>query len=620
MTEIFIHKTKETILKNLGDEKFGVGDLASEMGFSRSQILRKVKAATGKSVNQFIREIRLEEAEKLLRNNELTISEIAYQVGFSSPSYFNRCFLNYFRVTPGEYKKQVEQKGVVELHAKHDGLLTKLKLNRIWLGVFLLLIILGGLLSVLRSEKGEENAELRQSSVAVLPLLDLSENRDKEYLAAGITEAITLELSRNESIRVISRGSTMRYKGGEKLYSEIARELGVDLLLEGSVLYGNDSLRVVVQLIEPFPKEKHIWANSYDQDNSNILELVRNVSNEIAGEISSVVEPEESIRSLHKIDPEAYEFYLRGRHLYNTQKTRYHSLLKAIDYLNDAVKEDPKFAQAYVTLAETYLAINTLISDNKEKTSYRERAKQMVDKAFELDQSLAEAYITKGNLVGKFDWDWEQMKILAEKGLKIDPNNVNAYLILSNYYTIMGDYRKAIHEASIAESLDPLNPTVGCLVAERYYIAGDYEQSIKKFNEVLELNPNYGFAYHGIGYAYLKSGNRQKSLESWLTLQGIMGNDSLAWYYTHKTFEDGLHFYLRQVKKKTPVFCSNPMIVSSVYMMVNDEPGALEYLNIAYQYKNEDMPVMLAYPDFYPLYDNQEFQEIAGEIGVIFPD
>ena len=617
MTESFIDKVKKNILHHISNEKFGVTELASEMGLSRSQVLRKVKASAGKSVNQLIRETRLEEAIKLLRDENLTASEIAYKVGFSSPSYFNKCFLDQFGVPPGEYKKKFEKEDLTELTSINKSIKRSFISKPIFFGFIVIILIITGYFLILNPKTESLN---QHSSIAVLPLLNLSENQDKDYLADGITEAITLELSKIESLRVISRGSAMKYKGDKKMYPEIAKELGVDLLLEGSVLRDADSLRVVVQLIEPFPKEKHIWANSYDQRSTNVLQLVGEVSNEIASEISSVVEPKSNEMNTNEIRPEAYDLYLRGRHLWNTQKTRYNSLLKALVYLDEAVRIDPKFAQAYVTQAETYLAINTLISDNEEKFGNREKARQSVKKALELDPSLAEAYITSGNLSGKFDWDWEKMKDLVEKGLNIDPNNPDGHIALSNYYVVKGYYKKAIDEALIAENLDPLNPVTGCAVAERYYIAGNYKQSIEKYNEVLEMDPDYGFALHGIGYVYYYSGDRAKSLNSWLQLQRVMGNDSLAWYYTNGSLEDGLHFYLKQVKKETPRFCSNPVIISSVQMMVDEKNRAIDYLKIACQYKNEDLPVMITYPDFYSLRNDPAFKEIANKVRVIFPN
>lgn len=612
MSENFENKVRLIIQHRIQEENFGVSELAGELGLSRSQALRKVKAATGKSINRLIREIRLEEAKILLGQEELTASEIAYRVGFSSPSYFNKCFLDEYGVTPGEYKKDPGNGNEEKVESSRG-----LSRHKSLFVVFFFLIILIAAIYSTIGKKDKAPAEL--TSIAVLPLLDFSESKDKDYLTDGITEAITLELARNESIRVISRGSAMKYKNEKKLYSEIAEELGVDLLLEGSVLSGDDTLRVVVQLIKPYPEERHIWQNSYDRDHTDILGLIRNVSNEIAGEISDVVEPDNLKQKPYTVDPKAYDLYLRGRHLWNTQNINKGALMNAVKNLNESLKIDPDFAPAYVTLAETYLAINTLIGDNEEKMTYRENARLAIDKALELDKSLAEAFVTKGNLAGKLDWDWDTMKMMADKALELEPSNVNAHLTLSNYYVITGDYKKAIDEAKTAEKLDPINPQVGCLVAERHYIARDFERAIEKYQEVIDLYPNYGWAYNNIGFVYIQTGETEKSVEAWQQLQIIRGHQELYDCYDEHPYQYCFEFYLENAKKNEPRFCSNPVLISSVEMLVDDEQGALEYLDIARQYKNEDLPVMITYPDFYALHQKEEFQKIAQEVGVKLP-
>lgn len=610
MSDAFIERVKKTVLGNLENEKFGVLDLAKELGFSRSQLLRKIKTHTGSSVNQFIREIRLKEAAKLILNHDFTASEVAYKVGFSSPSYFTKCFLDFYGVTPGEFKKSGVSVEITTAFQKRRDF------KKIHISIALsVVIILIGSLSVFVLGSTIET----KSSIAVLPLLDLSESQDKEYLVDGLTEAITLELSKNESLRVISRGSAMKYKGENKLYSKIAKDLNVDLLLEGSILYSRDSLRVVVQLIEPMPKEKHIWQNSYDHNYSDILGLVNNISNEIAKEISLAIEPQKNELS-YKPNFEAYDLYLKGRHILNTQKTREFSLQKALNYLNKSIEKDPNFAPAHVSLAETYLAINYLIGDNEIKLMNRKNAKNAVKKALELDDSCAEAYITKGHLSGKLDWNWEEMKMLIDKGLALDPNNAMARALLSDYYLIKGDYDEAIQQAILAEKLDPVNPHLGCLVAERYYINHEFENSIAKYKQVIELNPNYGLAYNNLGHAYLKMGQVDEARESWLKLQHIMGNTALADCFNSRSFKECLYFFLDKAKSDTPRFCRNPSLISSVHMLVDENQEALKYLELAYQYKSEDLPIVLTYPDFHPLHNQEAFKNIAKKVGVHLND
>ncbi len=614
MSKDFMDNIEQIVLSNLGIEGFGVSELSHELGLSRSQVLRKVKASTGKSVNLLIREIRLREAAKLIQESDFTAAEIAYKVGFSSPSYFNKCFHEYFACTPGDFKrKSVDDKMIPGGTAKKE---RPKKSGQLRIFAFAAALMVLVALSLTFRDKLFQNkgSQVQSASIAVLPFLTLSEDGEQEYLADGITEAITLELSQQNDIRVISRTSAMRYKGEKILSSDIATELDVDFLLEGSVLHNADSLRVVVQLIEPFPKEKHVWADSYDQKYVDLLALVKKISNQIASEVNLAVKPEASISSLYQPDPGALDLYLRGRHLWYQQNPG--SVHAALSYLQQCIQIDSGYAPAYATLAEAYISLNKLIRDNEEKLRHRELARAAIAKALELDPLLAAAYFTSGNIAGKFDWDWEEMKQLAEKGLSIDPNNAFGYILLSDYYLIRGKPDKALEMAILSEKLDPINPRTGCLVAERYYLSGNYQRSIRQYKHVLELYPAYGFAWDGIGYAYFMSGDREEAMKSWRELHLIMGNDSSASIYATEPIDVALNFWLKKAKSEAPQYCSNPTIIAMAHIFVDDPLGALEYLDIAYKYKNEDLPTMMLRPHWKAIYDEPRFLELAENMNV----
>jgi TolB-like protein/AraC-like DNA-binding protein len=286
MEEAFVIQLKKIILNHLEDDQFSVSNLASEVRLSRSQLLRKVKKSTGLSVNHLINNVRLEEAAKRIRSTDDTASEIAYQVGFSSPSYFTKCFQRVFGCTPSEFKNNVGEV-IVDFNMYSEP--TK-ENNPSFFNIAMLSIT--GILFTIFSyglfinqfyAKNELQTEI--PSIAVLPLLNLSEKKEHAYVTDGITEAITFELSKFDSIRVISRTSAMMFKDEKRSCSEIAKELGVDYIMEGSVLYLTDSLRVTIQLIKPFPKEKHIYSKVYNLPFSDMLQLVGDVSNDVAKNI-----------------------------------------------------------------------------------------------------------------------------------------------------------------------------------------------------------------------------------------------------------------------------------------------------------------------------------------------
>ncbi|WP_320110400.1 helix-turn-helix domain-containing protein [Draconibacterium orientale] len=621
MPDLFINKAKQSILDNLENDKFGVSELAAKMGLSRSQFLRKIKSVTGKSANRFIRDIRLEESIALIGEGDLTASEIAYKVGFSSPSYFNKCFHDKYGCTPGDYKKQAEEEDVLATETKA----TSTPNNRMKVaGMFLLFVMVTGAFGYWGANmKRQSGPDSQYASIAVLPLLDLSENKDKAYLSMGLTDAITLELSRFNGLRVISRGSAMLFQDSVKLYSEIAEKLGVDLLLEGSVIYGADSLRVIVQLIEPFPEERHLWANKYDSHTADIRCLSENISSRIADEINLAVRPEAV--ELHPVivNPKAHELYLRGKQLWQQQNPE--AVNKAIDYLKESIEIDSEFAPAYCSLAEAYMAKNKMFpGNNEEKLQNRIESQKAIntalDKAIELDGSLAEAYITKGLIMRKVDWDWKGMKTMAEKGLKLNPNNKNGYMLLSDYYLIKGNYKKSVQQALIAGEIDPLNARIGCLVAERYMYAGDYKSSIEQFRKVLELYPRYSFAWDGIGFAYYLNGDKEMAKKSWIELHKIMGNNEMAAYFEANDFANSIDFILTKFTAGDKLYCSNPPIIAMAHLLVDRKQGALDYLDIAYEYRNEDLPVLMLHPVFEAVKNNERYVTLANELGVTIPN
>ncbi|WP_246223048.1 helix-turn-helix domain-containing protein [Draconibacterium halophilum] len=617
MPEVFTSKAKQILLENLTNDKFGVSELAAEMGLSRSQFLRKIKAVTGKSANMFIRDIRLEEAVVLIEKDDDTASEIAYKVGFSSPSYFNKCFHDKYGCTPGDYKKQAGEEGVSGSEIKASSVPN----NRMKVaGMFLLFVIVTVGFGYWGAKLAKpEEAVTEEIAIAVLPFLDLSEMNNRSYLALGLTDNLITELSKIKGFRVTSRGSAMIFRDSVRFYSEIAKYLGADLLLEGSVLTEDDSMLVNVQLINPFPKEEHIWANQYYQQSTKILQVVSDLSFSIANEILNATQPTKP-QQLPEVNEKAHELYQKGRMLWLTQDIRKDKMKDAVEYLTSSVAIDPDFAPAYLTLAECYMALDRLVYDHAEEQVYRTNARAAVEKALELDPSLADAYTTKANLVGKLDWDWEQMKNLAEKALELQPSNSDAHLVLSNYYTVKGDYKNAISEALTAKLLDPLNPRTLSFLAERYYIVGEYNKAIDNYNEVLELFPTFGFAMHGLGYVYLQQGAPEKSIEIWTELQDLMRNKPVAEFYrTGAPFQDCIKFYMKGALKGQDKYCCNQAVVSSLFMMVDDFEGTIDYLKVAYEVRNEDLPFVLSYPIYYPLHNNPEFQKLVNEIGVVLP-
>ena len=466
------------------------------------------------------------------------------------------------------------------------------------------------------NKKNDVAIEMTEKSIVVLPFLNLSNNKSQDYLAEGITDAINVELSKRDSVRVISRTSAMSYKDENKLLSDIAKELDVDYLLEGSILSDADSVRIMVQLIKSFPREKHIWSRSYKEKFENILQLVDRVSTEIADEITAVVQPNQLKAHKYRVDAKAYELYLRGRYLMNLET--YKSVNSAIEYLNKSIKLDAGYAPAYATLSESYISLNKFYSKHDEKERNTKNARAAIDKAVLLDNTLGAAYIIKGKIAGKCDWNWEEMRKMAEIGLKLDPNNANGHMLLSNYYLVTNQFNKAIKEALLAEKLDPLNPMIGSLVADRYYLAHDYEKAISQYKKELELFPHYGFAWEGLGYVQYFLGQKEEAINSWKMLQEIMGNESAAINFTYAgNAEQSFRLWLSKAKSKPLSYTSNPTVLAQVHMFLNEKNEALDYLEMAYEIHDDELPIMLQRPNFHELQKEPRFKDLVRKTGII---
>jgi adenylate cyclase len=546
------------------------------------------------------------------------LKTILFIIGIGFPFWL--VFAWVFEITPEGIKKTeaVEEKDSITPK-------TGYRLSKVIIASLLLVIIIllfdhfkNNSEKKLKSDKInqiEKSGEQRKKAIAVLAFLNHSKNANDDYLADGITEAITLELGKNDSLRVISRTSAMSFKNAVKLSSEIAVELETDYLLEGSVLIDNDSIKVTVQLIEPLPKEKHVWSKTYKQKFENILQLEMEISIDIANEIINVVSPLHAKYNKYKVNGSAYDLYLKGRHLWNQQTEN--SIVASIEYLKESIKLDSTYALAYVTLAEDYIALNRFITDNEEKPLNREKSRNAINKALELDDTLGAAYITKGNVFGKFDWNWNGMKTMLEKGLKLDPNNAYGHILLSDYYLVKSDFEMAIKETLFAEKLDPLNPMIGTILGLKYGMANNYEKANTQFNKVLECFPNYPAVWSELGFIQFINGQKTAAQNSWKRFQEIQGNEVMVKLYMEQPLEDGLKYWLAEVKKKSPKYCSYPTLIAQVYMLLLDKDEALNYLEIAYKYKNEYLPLMLFRPDFNSLHNEPRFKALVKKTGII---
>jgi len=452
MDKAFLNKIQQIIIEHLEDEDLNVETLAYEIGLSRSQLLRRLKAINGKSVNQFIREIRLQEAAKLLRKDEFTASEIAYRVGFSSPSYFNKCFHDYFGITPGDYREQSEEE-IKKIIAKANTAEPNFfKKPKVLFSVIIFLIAL--LLTGFFMNRNSIRKNKLQNSIAVLYFDDMSSEQDTQWFCDGITDEIYTDLSKLKNLKVISRTSVKRYKNSDKAIPKIAKELDVSYILEGSVKKYNDMFRITVKLINSY--DESVWSQEYDEKIENVLKIQKEVSKNIVSQLHIVISPEEEklLRTSPTDNLKAYEYYIKARNFAEKRTKEYFDV--SIDHYEQAIDLDPNFADAYAEMALTYLD-----SHHVDMTNWNEninRASLMIDKALKIDPNCAKAYAAKAKLNLHYD-RVEEIEDNFALALKLNPNDPLIHRDISFYYSrgFSWDINKSLYHINKALELDPFS-------------------------------------------------------------------------------------------------------------------------------------------------------------------
>lgn len=327
-------------------------------------------------------------------------------------------------------------------------------------------------------------------SIAVLPLENLSGDPSQEYFADGMTDALITDLAQIGALRIISRTSVMRYKQTHKPLPEIARELGVDGIVEGSVVRSNNRVRISSQLIRA-SSDQHLWARSYERDLSDIVALQGEVAQAIASEVRAAITPEQGSRlaGAQPVNREAYELYLQG--LFHWNQWSPAGTGRSIAYFRQAVEKDPGFAPAYAGLAIAY-DTSSVIAGSAPKESFP-LARAAAVRALQLDPLLADAHTALAIEKSFYELDRPGAEKEFLRAIELNPNSALAHRFYAGaYLKCVGRYQEAVAQAKKAVDLDPFSIPVNEYLALMYMFAADYEHSVAQFHRVIELDPNHG--------------------------------------------------------------------------------------------------------------------------------
>lgn len=460
---------------------------------------------------------------------------------------------------------------------------------------------------------GQRTPITRVRSIAVLPLRNLSNTPDEEFFSEGLTEELITKLASLPGLQVISSGSTMRYKATQKSAQEIAKELRVDGIVQGSVLRVGDKVRITVQLVQA-DTDRYLWASSYEREQSDILDLQNQVTREIAENIRLRLDPDERerLRSAKLVDPEAYNDYLRG--LSYWKRRRLEDLQTAAEYFQRAIQRDPQYAQAYAGVADCYVLIASYSYYPPQDDIAK--AREAALKALQLNDRLAEAHTSLALIYENYDWNWAAAEEEYKKAIALDPNYATAHHWYGEFLGYMGRFDESKAEYARALRLDPFSLIIQADYAVSLYYAKQYDASIAEFEAVKNVDPNFPRA-HVVADVYLQQGHFNKALAEALT--DVPGDHPwqlgrLINIYAHMGKRSKAQELMKQLQAdyRKQELNPSPLIIASIALGENDK--AISWLERAYQEHVTIITWLKVEPIFDPLRKDPRFQSLLKKV------
>jgi len=454
-------------------------------------------------------------------------------------------------------------------------------------------------------------------SLAVLPLENLSHDPAQEYFADGMTDELITELGQISGLRVISRTSVMTYKGVRKSLPQIARELNVETVVEGTVLRSGDQVRITAQLIQA-AADKQLWAQSYEGDVHQTLALQRQVGRAIAEEIHIELTSRERevLKSVKAVNPDAYEAYLKGRYFWN--KRTADGMKKAIDYFTQAIEKDPNYAQAYAGLTDAYaLAGDWKYGVLAPKEAYP-KAKAAAIRAIELDSTLGEAHISLAYCLDAFDWDFASAGKEFTRGIELSPGYATGYEWYGWHLASLGRNGEAVAQVEKATSLDPLSLIISSDLAEELLVAHRYDEATEQARKTINMDSFFAPAHYVLGQAFMQKhlypeaiAELQRAIE--LSAGSTAFTANLAYAYAVSGRRNEAVKILNDLKNRSQNGFSNAAEIALVYVGLDQKDQAMAWLEKAFEERFS--PWVLMRPAFDPLRSDSRFQDLLHRIG-----
>lgn len=485
--------------------------------------------------------------------------------------------------------------------------------------IFFGLLILLGLGYLIYRSTGRGYSEQNIKSIAVLPLDDLSGNPEQRYLTAGLHDALIGELGKLSGLRVISKTSTLRYPGKEMLIQEIAKELGVDAIVEGSVVGSGDQVRVQLQLIEVFPEERHLWAQEYKQDLRNVLLMQNDVVRQIAREINIKLSPQEEMhfQQVSTVNPDAYKAYLKG--MYHWDRLTEADLNLAMEQFELAKKLDPDLALAYAGISMVWLGrVQQGLIPFFEGTS---KLKEAANTALSLDSTLSDVYIALGGINCWTDWNYAESEQAFKKGISINSNNSRARAYYSHVLSILNRPEEALEQIKVAIALDPFNVLYQALYGMVLNFANEYDQAIEVLTNALKTSPDDPLLLSTLRTTYHMKGLHREALDIWkksyIASKDLNAVEAIARGEQNGGYEGALENLANYLIARSDSVFITPWRLGTIYVRAGMENEAIDWLEKAYYAHDSNMPYIGVDPIFDRLKDNPRFIDLLKRMNLL---
>jgi TolB-like protein/DNA-binding winged helix-turn-helix (wHTH) protein/Tfp pilus assembly protein PilF len=473
--------------------------------------------------------------------------------------------------------------------------------------------------------RGMESGKLNPAhtmSLVVLPLENLSGDKEQDYFADGMTDDLTANLARIRSLRVVSRSTAMAYKGTHKPLSQIAQELHVDAVVEGTVMRAGNRVRITAELVQ-VSTDHHLWADTYESQMGDVLALQNRVSSAIVDEIRINLSPEDKERLAKKpsVSPEAYEDYLKGRYYWNRRSGE--GFTKAIGYFEQATRRDPQYALAYAGLADCYGIIGATIYGTVPAAEAAPKAKAAALRALEIDPSLAEAETSLATAQFNYDWDWPAAAEGFKRAIQLDPKYATAYQRYSLYSIAMGRFDDSFEQIKKARDLDPLSISINSSFGWRLYLARQYDRAIAQLRDTLDMDPSYEWAHLILGQAYEQKGEFNLALIELRKAVELSHNSplmvsALAHAYAISGNQEQAQQLLGQLIKQSRKEYVSPYYIALVHLALGKNQLAMNWLDKAFADRSNGLVFLRVEPELDTLRLDPRFMALERKLN--FPN